>query len=388
VNPELWQTRPLLAVASLAPVLAGLVWMVMARELPLFARHPARLGWATWLLTRAGFAWVVWGLLGHSGIDQLVFFLPQARHALAGELPYRDFASAYGPLFAPLLGQCVRVLGESGPFVLFLAADLVAWRALARAEGEDSAAAWGYVATPLTWYFTVRYGQDEALAAAFLALAWWALRRERGVLAGVALGVGLCVTKPLFALPALALWLGAGRHRVPALLAVLVPAVLVHGLFLAWGAPVLQPLALEGANFGVGPTLWRVPVVLTGWDAGPAGWLPFAGIAAAGMVLLARRGADGTDHAAWQHGAFAALAPKFMPMYAAMWAPLLAVWAGRDADRRGWWLVYGALLPLAWALDSGPLQGLFGRVWQGIAVAGLLGIALLALWPLKPLARR
>jgi len=386
MDPQLWQQRPLLAMASLLPVVLGVVWMALAREIPLLARRPALAGWLTWSLTRMAFAALVWGVLGHAGVDQEAFFLPQARAALAGGWPYRDFASAYAPLFAPLLSLAVRVAGDVGPFVLFLLADLVAWRALVAAEGEGSEAAWGYVATPLTWYFTVRYGQDEALAAAALALAWWALRRGRGGVAGLVLGLGLAATKPLFALPALALVLGAAPRARAALLAwggVVVAAV--YGVFMWAGADVLQPLRLEGGSFGVGPTLWRVPVTWWGWDPGVLGWAPFAALALSGIVLLMRRHADGAAHAAWQYGGFAALAPKCMPMYVAMWAPLLAVWAGRDADARGWWVVYGALLPLAWALDSGPLQGMFGSLWQAIAVAGLFGIAALALWPLRHL---
>lgn len=388
MDPQLWQSRPLLALASLAPVVLGVAWMAVARDWPALARRPALLGGATWFATRILFAGLVWGLLGHSGIDQDVYFLPQARHVLAGELPYRDFASAYAPLFAPLLALAVAVAGSLGPFALFLVADLVAWRALAAAEGEGSEASWAYVATPLTWYFTVRYGQDEALAAAALALAWWALRRGRGALAGLALAAGLTLTKPLFALPALALVIAAAPRARAAMLAwagALTGAV--YGAFVIAGADVLQPLRLEGASFGIGPTLWRVPVTLFGWDAGPWGWLPFVALAGVGAVFLARRHADAPSHATWQYGAFAALAPKCMPMYVAMWAPLLAIWAARDPDARGWWIVYGALLPLAWALDSGPLQGLFGPAWQALAVLGLTGIAALALWPLVHEAR-
>lgn len=384
MDPRLWETRPLWALASLAPVVLGSLWMMFAREWGPLARRPAALGWGTWVATRAVFGGIVWGMLGHSGVDQDAFFLPQARAALAGGLPYRDFASAYAPLFAPLLALTLRVAGESGPFLLFLIADLVAWRTIAAAEGEAGEASWAYVATPLTWYFTVRYGQDEALAAAFLALAWWALRRGRGGVAGLLLGAGLVTTKPLFALPALALLLGAAPRARAALVAWATAATAaVYAAFIAAGADVLQPLRLEGASFGVGPTLWRVPVTLLGWDAGPLGWLPFAALAGLGAVWLVRRHAESPSHAAWQYGAFAALAPKCMPMYVAMWAPLLALWTARDADARGWWIVYGAVLPLAWALDSGPLQGRFGPFWQGAAVLGLLAIAALALWPLR-----
>ena len=119
--------------------------------------------------------------LFHTSGGPLAFLRPQARHAMAGEVPYRDFASAYGPLFAPLLGVAVRLLGASGPFVLFLLADFVAWRALAAADGENGEAAWLYAALPIVWYFTVRYAQDESLGAAFVALAFLAAKRDRPV---------------------------------------------------------------------------------------------------------------------------------------------------------------------------------------------------------------
>lgn len=387
MNPELWSTQPLLALASLLPIPLGAVWMALARELPGLRGRPGWAGWSTWLLTRAGFAAVLWGGLGHRGIDQLAFFLPQAQAALAGGIPYRDFPSAYGPLFAPLLGLMVALIGTSGPFLLFLLADLGAWRALVAAEGEESEAAWAWCALPMVWYFTVRYAQDESLAAAFVCLAWWALRRERAALAGGILGVGLLVTKPLFLVLVLPFLLGARGRRVALWVGGAIPVAVGYGWLLLMHAPILQPLTLEGSNFGIGPTLWRVPVVLTGLDLGPAGWLPVLSLIALGAAILSRRRAGVEAHAVWQFGAFAALAPKFMPMYAVMWAPLLAVWAASDADRRGWLLLYGSLLPLAWYLDSGPLQGLFGGGWRIIAILGSVFIALLALWPLRDLLR-
>lgn len=387
MNPDLWETRPWLAIASLAPIPLGAVWMARARELPGLRNRRALAGWLTWFLTRAVFGWLLWGLLGHAGIDQLTFFLPQARAAIAGGVPYRDFTSAYGPLFAPLLGVFVAILGDAGPFVLFLLADLGAWRALVAAEGETSEAAWAYVAMPMVWYLTVRYAQDEALGALFVAVAWWAIRRGRFTLAGLTLGTGFIVTKPLFALLVLPFVFAPGRRAGPMIAAAAVPVVVVYGALLALGAPVAQPLALEGGGFGIGPTLWRVPVVLAQIDLGLAGWLPFVAVCAFGVWRLVGRCEDPATHATWQFGAFAALAPKFMPMYAVLWAPLLAVWAGRKSSRRRWLFAYGALLPLAWYFDSGPLQGLFGVRWQVLAVTALVGIALLSLWPLQNINR-
>ena len=379
MNPELWRTQPWLAALSLAPILLGAAWFLVGWR----AAAPRRgvLGWVTWCATRPGFAFLVWGLLGHAGIDQLTFFLPQARHAMAGALPYRDFASAYAPLFAPLLGLALRLAGDVGPFVLFLLADGVAWLALRAAFGPDSRAAWTWAAWPPIWYLTVRYAQDEPLAAACVALALLAARREHWLTCGAVLGAGLVITKPLFVLPAAAFLFGAPRAWRRIMPGFAAPVLAVYGAFLALGAPVWQPLALEGASFGIGPTVWRVPTVRFGLDLGPAGWLPFLVVAAVLAVRLLRRRADTPAHGLAQYGAFAALAPKFMPMYVVMWGPLIAA---ESAERRlGLWLtVYGTLLCLSPVLESGPLQGQFGRVPEALAIVLLPVTALLALYPI------
>lgn len=44
MNPELWQTRPLLALASLAPIPLGAAWMAVAREIPGLRGRPTLTG--------------------------------------------------------------------------------------------------------------------------------------------------------------------------------------------------------------------------------------------------------------------------------------------------------------------------------------------------------
>jgi hypothetical protein len=275
-----------------------------------------------------------------------------------------------------------------GPITLFLTADGVAWLALALELGPGSPASWAYAAWPSVWYLAVRYAQDEPLAAMFLALAWFASRRGRWGLAGVILGLGFVATKCLFVLVALPVVLASGPRWARVITGLAVPVILVYGAFLALGAPVWEPLRLEGGYFGVGPTLWRLPVEWWGLSPGPAGWLPCLGLMGAGAVLLWRRGAPASDHAAWQYGAFAALTPKLMVMYVIMWAPLLVVWGAESARGRRWLVAYGVVLPLAWYLESGPLQGRFGLAAWALAVAGTLVVAILSLAPVAMLARR
>src|SRR5262249_34322427 len=112
------------------------------------------------------------------------------------------------------------------------------------------------------------------------------------------------------------------------------------------------------------------------------GWLPFAALAVWGLARLWARRAGAPAHAAWQYGAFAALSPKFLPMYALLWTPLLAVWAGAEPRRRTWLALEGTLLALAWPLGAGPLQGMFGPAWRALAIAAIAAMGLLALWPI------
>lgn len=386
MNPELWHTRPLLAWASLAPLLLGSLWMWFGFRMS--ERFRAIAAPLTWIATRLLFASLLWGFLGHAGSDQLSVFLPQARQAMEGALPYRDFASGYGPLFAPLLGLFVRALGDSGPIVLFLAADGVAWLALAAALGRGHLVVWIYAAWPAVWYLAVRYAQDEPLAAMALALAWLAARGGRWASAGVALAFGTLITKPLFVLPALAVAFASGSDWRRLAIGFAIPVVAVYATFLALGAPVWLPFVLEGSHFGVGPTLWALPGARWNWDPGLLGWSPLVLLLIAGGAMLLQRRAPAQHHAAWSYGAFAALSPKLMPMYVIPWAPLLAVWASEGRAARVWLIAYGIALPLAAYLQSGPVQGMFGPAWQAVAIAGLVLVPLLSLVPPWLLLRR
>jgi hypothetical protein len=321
-------------------------------------------------------------------VDTLGFFLPQARRALAGLLPYRDFATSYAPLFPMLLALPVKLLGPVGPGVVFLAGDLLAWRVMClgrrgaqgtRLEGP----AWYYLAFPPVWYFAVRYAQDETLCALFLAAALVAADRRRPVLSGLSLAGGLLLTKPLFALAAVPFLVAPGIRRGPLLLAFAIPSAAVYGACLAAGAPVWQPLILEGSKFGVGPTLWRVLRLLGCPDLPIWSWMPWGLVWCGGMAWLAMRRARLVDQLVWTYSALAFLSLKFMPMYVVIWAPALAAWVAEARSTRLAWLsLTGLLLPLSWYIESGPIQGLFGPGVRIAAIVGLLAGALCALWPL------
>lgn len=392
VNPDLWR-QPLWALLSWLPVPLGCLVLWLPAWPPV-GRRWAR-PWVSLLffvLTRAAFAALVFGVLGHRSLDLLAFHEPQARAALAGQLPYRDFVSLYSPGFPYVLGAALLLSPVWGPLLVFVLADLGAFLALARAEGGASprpgSGAWLYSAFPPVWYFEVRYAQDETLAALFLALAVLAFARGRPAAAGTALAGGQLLTKPLFGVGALPLLVAPGA-RGSARLAYALPVLLVYAAMSLAGLPWTRDLGAEASAFGVGPVLWRLPAYFAGFRLGPLAWLPEAALMLVGFARLRRRRADGVSLVAWAWGCHALLAPKLLPMYVVLVAPALACWVAR-APQRGrllWWGLYGLALATAWYADSGPLQGLLGPAGVAFGVLGMLAPAVLAAWLLAAVWR-
>ncbi len=276
---------------------------------------------------------------------------------------------------------------DARALVLPLAADLVAWRALAYAEGEAAEAPWAWAATPAVALLALRAGAPAACGAAAVALAFALVRRRLALAAGLALGGAAAFAGPWLVAPALALALGAARRpaRVAALL-VPVAGALVVGRFGTWAGA--WPEAIAAPVAGAGPTLWRVPfalgVAVPAWIA----WGIVLALAAWGAWRLVRRGEGDAAIGAWAFAAFATCAPGADAAHLVAWLPLLVAWCAGDPDRRGWWILEGLALPIAFVLEGAPLSGAWGPLWRAMAMAGLLGAGALALWPLHALHAR
>ncbi|HKQ57459.1 MAG TPA: hypothetical protein VJY35_06295, partial [Candidatus Eisenbacteria bacterium] len=385
--------QPWLAFLSWLPVPLGVLALWLPAWPPL-ARRIAK-PWASLLffaLTRVVFAWVVFGVLGHRSWDWSGFLL-QSQAALEGRLPYRDFPSLFAPGLPYLFGAALALSPEWGLLALFLLADLGTFLLLARLPGgrapSRDSAAWAYLAFPPVWYFEIRYGQEEAVAALFVALALVALARGRGLLAGLALAAGQLVTKLLFGLAALPLLLGS-RATMATRLAYLIPVGLVYAAMTVAGLPWMRELSGQAGEFGSGPTLWRLPQLWLGFELGRFAMVPFVVALAIGWWRLIRRTADGVSLLAWCWGCFALLAPKLLPMYVVMVAPGLAVWVAREGGRGRflWWGLYGFALATVWYADSGPVQGLFGPVGVALGAGVIVLTVALDLWLLREVWRK
>jgi hypothetical protein len=357
---------------GLLVVLIGSMWMTLAPQWPSFRERRMALGWLTWGLTRGAMAALI-GAVTRYAPARLAWILPGASLTFGGP------GAAAGPLLPRVLSPEAGASGGLAAVAVLWLADLTVFTLLARSHGEEGHAAWSWAASPLVWFLWAPNGQPVMIAAAGITLAWWFERQGRGAIAGLSLAFAMLAGTPLAVLPAIAVAAGS-RQRAALVACASLPAAAVFAF--ARGGHIEDVFS----GPAVGPTAWRLPAVLAGWDPGAIAWVPFGLVLIVGTVLLWRRAGDTADQGTWAWAAFAALGHAIAPASVLAWAPLLSVWASRDPDRRGWWLVYGAALPVAWLLDAGALT-VPGSPWRSVAACAIGAVVLLSAWPLRAALR-
>jgi hypothetical protein len=401
MGTEYFRLHPWIGLLSNAPVLLGaglMLLLLCARFRAVLDRRPAALLIPLFLATRVVFLGLVVGLLGHVSLDLTTYFEAQGQAVLEGKLPYRDFGSSYAPLFPFLIAPALLTPWPVvAIFLFFVVCDALTLLLLARHSGPDTPhergvalrAAWLYAAAPVTWYFLVRYGQDEALSALILVAAFTLAARRRETAAALLLGLGFCATKFTFGIFMVPFWL-ASRRRGTFLAAAALPVVVVFGAALVAGLPVWRPLLGETVELGFGPSVWRLPVLFTPLVLGR-----WAGVVLA-LALLGLWGwmSTRTPRPDTSHvpalliltgGVFLLLSPKVLPMYVTPFWPFVALWLARNGTRRdiGLAALLNLLLGTWWYFDAGGIHGMFGPLVVAVAVLVtaaipvLLGVLLL-----------
>jgi hypothetical protein len=356
-------------------ILASAMWMAIAPQLPPFRERRDALAGITWFVSRGLCALVLLGLAADPGMAW------GALLAVAGFGAFHPGAGA-----APFAGPIDLPPGGAWRVPLAIGVDFVAWRALAAAEGDEGEAAWNWVASPLVLGIGVLFAAPRGAAVALVAVAHLLQRRGFGVASGLVTGLAAAWGGPAALAAAVALAFAPGRTPARALCTALAGGAALAALrFLAphaWNWAWLPP-----AEPGGGVSLWRLAHAGSAFVPGEWGWLPVAALLLAGCTALARRGAGAPALAAWTFGVFAVFAPSFPVREALPFAPLLAVWAADDPDRRGWWFLEGFALALCVVLELLATRTGDRTTWRFIGIAGIAGTALLALWPLRETLR-
>jgi len=246
-------------------------------------RPPARRAFlpGLWMATRIGGFLLLYVFLGLGApTDTHATYLPQAHAAIAGQVPYRDFNSSFGPLFPFLLAGLTLV--RDSPFIFIVAAMLaegallLLWSRLGpRLVPPDSSrrALFAYVCCVLP-FNTVIMGQDELWIALLLTVTLLLVDRGRWIAAGALTGFALPATK----FTSLLMWpfLARGSRNPWRFLAL---AAAVAAPFYAWialaGGDILAPIRFEGSLVTNGnlPFLGSLiaPSLFLGRTAGIAG---------------------------------------------------------------------------------------------------------------------
>lgn len=181
-------------------------------------------------------------------------YYPEAKSALSGKLVYRDFWTTYSP-FHPYIDAAAVALWDSTKSIvllaiLFEALAIPLWLRLGMLEFPEQVvrgAAILYVFSPLLLSTVAIAGQNHVWISPFLAAALYAKRKQRGLLAGILLGLSLLTVKflVLIFVPVVFLY---RKQYVTFLLGFAGIVGVIGAAFYANGANLLAPLYFQRAG--------------------------------------------------------------------------------------------------------------------------------------------
>ena len=330
------------------------------------------------------------------GSDAALHYLPETLRFLGGELPYRDFRSAYAPLFHVLLMPGVLIWRSPGAVVATIFALETAMLALyaRRFARARPTATWRalflYCFSPISCYWVAATGYNSVLVALFAMTALLLADAGRDRAAGLAALLGLAFSKltVVIAWPAIVLFPRGSlvRRAAPLLvLAALVP-------LLALARMNLLGDVVRGAYLATSGNLWFL-VSLVFAESLHAPWLKLASLCSLAIALgalsfgfLARGRAD-TDDAFDRASAllaacgfaFMILAYKTFPWYHTMslvfWIHTLVTSPRTSAAAWSAFAALGCLTTLDAALSVRALASL--GTWQ-VPVTVAVDVVLIA----------
>src|SRR5215813_6563332 len=237
--------------------------------------------------------------------DNVVYY-SEARSALAGGVIYRDFESAYGPLFAYMDAAAVYLWNSPKSIILVAIiveiASFPLWLHVARRafnEGTARIAALLYLFSPVPFFTTGVSGLNKSLGAAYLALTIFLLMKRRDAWAGLVMGLAVPGVKFLMALFAPVAW-AFSRQKIRFFAVFIIPLAVVYGALYFLKADLTAQFRMQ-LNY---QTSGNLPFFLglLGLDgASPIAQraFDFLTLAALGTVFLIHATRTRTGHVSW-----------------------------------------------------------------------------------------
>jgi hypothetical protein len=219
-----------------------------------------------WIATRIGLFCAIYLVLRIPvGSDVRDYYYPEALHAKAGEVVYRDFSTNYAPAFPYLVAFVLRLWNSGAAIVLSTVimegAAFIVWLRAVRGMWPEPVYrrfAIFYVLSALVILNVGVAGQNQAWISLVLGTAVLLYRNRRCTLAAGVAGLSIVLVKflPLLFIPAF-LRRSSKPFRLAA--AALLPSLAVYGVLFAKGLDVLQPVRTQGAEITCG----NLPYLLT-----------------------------------------------------------------------------------------------------------------------------
>jgi hypothetical protein len=205
---------------------------------------------------------------GEPTSDVPSFYVPAARATLAGQVPFRDFALSYAPLFAYVGAALVWLWNSGKSFALFAtvmnAAALLCWHRAASTQFDVTTARHSTLLYATSGHVLVQtlLGTNQVWVSAGLAASALLMARGRDGGSGFVQALTACSTKILAHLFWPVLWICAPR-RARWLATALLPTVLLYGVFVTVGAGdgLLYPLRYEGELISPGNLPYMLDLV-------------------------------------------------------------------------------------------------------------------------------
>ncbi len=157
------------------------------------------------IVAKFGAAVAIYTFLSHlvTSSDASMYYLPQIRQFLDGQVPYRDFKTSYSILFHPFFAVPVLLWKSTGAIVVTMIAleSLMLLFYLRRMEGHDPIRGCRvgllYAYSPITWYWVALTGYNSIIIASFVMFSLLLAERGRHLLSGIAGALSFLVCKLL-----------------------------------------------------------------------------------------------------------------------------------------------------------------------------------------------
>ena len=244
-------------------------WALRTRLMDLPERHFLLGAVALQLLPALG-AFAALYVLGHQEPTSDVpgYYMPAARAALAGQLPYRDFVLSYAPLFAYVGAALISIWNSGKVFALFAillnAVALLWWHRAAQTCFDRCTVRHCTILYATSGHVLSQalLGTNQAWVGAGLAASAMLMARDRSAGSGIVQAIAASATKILTHLFWPILWTCAPR-RLHWLAAAALPTAAAYGAFVVAGAGAgVLPLRAEGEATSPGNLPYLLDLVL------------------------------------------------------------------------------------------------------------------------------